>query len=69
MRTNIYFIKTEQNIMAKLNGKLNLTELDADIIQNTDGDNCFYRPISQFYLDTEESHIFYRKQIAEYIVS
>ena len=37
MRTNIFFINTEQNIMAKLNGKLNLTELDVDVIQNTGG--------------------------------
>ena len=37
MRTNIFFINTEQNIMAKLNGKLNLTELDVDVIQNTRG--------------------------------
>ena len=37
MRTNILFINTNQNIMAKLNGKLNLTELDVDIIQNTGG--------------------------------
>ena len=62
-----HFINTEQNIMAKLNGKLNLTELDVDVIQNTSRGNCFYKSISQFYLDTEEYHIFYRKQIAEYI--
>ena len=33
MRINIIFINTYQNIMAKLNGKLNLTELDVDVIQ------------------------------------
>ena len=32
MRTNIFFINADQNIMSKLNGKLNLTELDVDII-------------------------------------
>ena len=32
MRINIFFINADQNIMAKLNGKLNLTELDVDII-------------------------------------
>ena len=37
MRTNIFFINSDQNIMAKLNGKLNLTELDVDVIQNTGG--------------------------------
>ena len=69
MRTNLFFINTEQNIMKKLNGKLNLTELDVDIIQNTEGGNCFYKSISQFYLGTENYHIYYRKQIAEYIES
>ena len=49
MRTNLFFINTDQNIMAKLNGKLNLTKLDVDVIQNTRG-NCFYKAISQFYL-------------------
>ena len=42
MRTNIFFINTEQNIMAKLNGKLYLTELEVDVIQNTEGSNCFH---------------------------
>ena len=37
MRTNILFINTGQTIMAKLNGKLNFTELDVDVIQNTRG--------------------------------
>ena len=69
MRTNLFFINTEQNIMKKLNGKLNLTELDVDVIQNTGGGNCFYKSISQFYLGTENYHIYYRKQIAEYIES
>ena len=36
MRTNILFINTDQNIMAKLNEKLNLTELDVDVKQNTE---------------------------------
>ena len=52
MRKNIFFINTDQNIMAKLNGKLNLTELDVDVVQNTGGGNCFYKAISQFYLGT-----------------
>ena len=50
MRTNIYFINTEQNIISKLNGKLNLTELDVDVIQNTSRGNCFYKSISQFLI-------------------
>ena len=37
MRKNIFFINTAQYIMEKLNGKLNLTELDVDAIQNTGG--------------------------------
>ena len=69
MRKNIFFINTAQNIMAKLNGKLNLTELDVDVVQNTGGGNCFYKAISQFYLGTENFHIYYRKQIAEFIES
>ena len=69
MRTNILFINSDQNIMAKLNGKLNLTELDVDIIQNTGGGNCFYKAISQFYLGKEDYHIYYRKQIAQFIES
>ena len=69
MRKNIFFINIEQNIMTKLNGKLNLTELDVDIIQNTGGGNCFYKAISQFYLGKEDYHIYYRKQIAQFIES
>ena len=68
-RTNIFFINKDQNIMAKLNGKLNLTELDVDVIPNTGGGNCFYKAISQFYLGTEDYHIYYRKQLAEFIES
>ena len=48
MRKNIFFINTDQNIMAKLNGKLNLTELDVDVVQNTGYGNWFYKDISQF---------------------
>ena len=40
MRTNIFFINTDQNIMAKLNVKLNLTELDVDVTKKL-GENCF----------------------------
>ena len=53
-RTNIFFINKDQNIMAKLNGKLNLTELDVDVIPNTGEGNCFHKAISQFYLGTED---------------
>ena len=49
MRTNLFFINTEQNIMKKLNGKLNLTELDVDVIQNTGGGNCFYSLLVSFF--------------------
>ena len=68
-RANIFFINTEPNLMAKLNGKLDLGESDVDVIQNSGAGNCFYKSISQFYLETENYHLYYRKQIAEYIES
>ena len=51
MRTNIFFINADQNIMSKLNGKLNLTELDVDIIQNTGGVIAFIRLLVNFILE------------------
>ena len=68
MRTNKFFINTNQNIMTKLNWKLNLTEIDVDVIQNSGG-NCFYKAISHFYIGTENYHIYYRKQLEEFIES
>ena len=48
MRKNIFFINTDQNIMAKLNGKLNLTELDVDVVQNTGVVIVFIRLLVNF---------------------
>ena len=51
MRTNILFINTAQNIMAKLNGKLNLTKLVVDVIPNTWGVIVFMRLLVNFNLE------------------
>ena len=67
VRTDIYFINKDINLMAKINGKQNLTEADIEICPNSGGGNCFYKAISQFFFNTENYHIFYRKEISEYI--
>ena len=66
-RSDIFFINKDINLMAKINGKQNLTEEDIDICPNSGGGNCFYKAISQFFFNTENYHIFYRKEISEYI--
>ena len=49
VRTDIYFINKDINLMAKINGKQNLTEADIEICPNSGGGNCFYKAISQFF--------------------
>ena len=66
-RSDIFFINKDIKLMAKINGKQNLTEADIDICPNSGGGNCFYKAISQFFFNTENYHIFYRKEISEYI--
>ena len=68
-RINLFFITCQNNIITKIDKKEILNQNDIFIIPNTGGGNCFYKCLSQFYNNTEEFHIYYRKIIAIYVES
>ena len=69
IRKNLHFINAEQNLFRKINIKSDLNENDINICQNKGNGNCYYKALSQFYYNTENYHIYYRKIILEYIES
>ena len=68
-KKNVFIINLTHNLIDKLNNKKQINDSDIIIIPNSGGGNCFYKCLSQFYLNKEEYHIYYRKLIYEYIIN
>lgn len=54
-------------MITKVEKKEKLNQNDKLIIPNREKGNCFSKCLSQFYNNTEEYHIYYRKIIDIYI--
>ena len=68
-RNNLFFITLKKYLLTKINKKEKFNQNDIKIVPNTRGGNCFYKRLSQFYNNTEEYHIYYRKIIAIFVES
>jgi hypothetical protein len=61
IRKNLFIINTNANIDNKVKNKIDVANNDVVRINNSGARNCFFKVISQFLMNKEVYHIFYRK--------
>ena len=68
-RKNIYIINTNKEIMDKIFKKQDLNDKLVININNNGKGNCFFKCINQFFNNSENYHIYYRKRLSNHIDS